>query len=162
MRKQQRLRFIVFMICCLALSIAVALYALRGNIALFRTPSDIALHAPAAGDVFKLGGMVKEGSLEKRGEDLSVAFTVTDFQNDIPVRYSGILPDLFREGQGVVATGALDAAGVFTATNLLAKHDEKYMPPEVARGLKRAQENAQGKEQKNGQENGRPADSAAP
>jgi cytochrome c-type biogenesis protein CcmE len=92
----------------------------------------------SSGHTFRLGGLVEKGSLKKRDDSLAVAFTVTDEVKEIPVEYSGILPDLFREGQGVVATGSLSDKGVFVATELLAKHDEKYMPPEVAKSLEKA------------------------
>ena len=142
-RKKQRLYFIVLVLAALAVAMALSLYALRGNISFFYTPSQVrefaARNAPevAAGRVFRLGGLVKAGSLQKRGDDLSVSFVVTDMKQDMTVTYRGILPDLFREGQGVVAKGALQG-GTFAATELLAKHDEKYMPPEVAKALKKA------------------------
>lgn len=144
MRKKERLYAILFVLGCLGLAVALSLYALKDNISFFRSPSDIVLlqkessKAVEAGHVFRLGGLVLDGSVKKNSDNTEITFIVTDLQNDITVRYNGILPDLFREGQGVVATGFLDTDGVFTATQLLAKHDENYMPPEVAKALKRA------------------------
>jgi cytochrome c-type biogenesis protein CcmE len=137
MKKQQRFRFILFIMACLSLSVGLALYALRDNMSLFFSPHEVKEKKIEAGRVFRLGGLVLQGSLEKRSDDLSVSFTVTDLKDEIRVEYKGILPDLFREGQGVVATGSMNAEGVFVATEMLAKHDEKYMPPEVAKALKK-------------------------
>lgn len=143
MRKKERLYFILFVLGCLGFALALSLYALKDNISYFHSPSDVhALQKENAraveiGHVFRLGGLVKEGSVEKSTSAALIAFTVTDLKQEITVSYKGILPDLFREGQGVVATGALDEKGVFVATQLLAKHDEKYMPPEVAKALKK-------------------------
>jgi cytochrome c-type biogenesis protein CcmE len=145
MRRKERLRFILFVLACLALSAALSLYALKDNISYFRSPSDLRLlqgenaAAAAPGHVFRLGGLVKEGSVRRDAEEVAVSFVVTDLKNDVAVVYRGILPDLFREGQGVIATGALDHKGVFIADKLLAKHDENYMPPEVAKALEHAQ-----------------------
>lgn len=141
-KNRQRLYFVLFILAALALSVGLALYALQDNLSYFLSPSKIAAlqaqQSPmiAPGHAFRLGGMVKDGSVRNRGDDLSIRFIVTDFEKEILVEYKGILPDLFREGQGVVARGALDDQDVFIATELLAKHDEKYMPPEVARALK--------------------------
>jgi cytochrome c-type biogenesis protein CcmE len=144
MAKRRRLVFVLFVMTCTGLAAALALYALRDNVAYFYTPGEVktfrardsAVTAP--GRVFRLGGLVEKGSLSGPDKALTVRFTVTDTTAELPVEYTGMLPDLFREGQGVVATGSLDAEGHFHATQLLAKHDEKYMPPEVAKGLKRA------------------------
>lgn len=144
MRKTRRLYFILFIMTCTGLAAALALYALRENVAFFYTPREVkafqaqgsALVAP--GHVFRLGGLVLKGSLTKPDKNLMIRFTVTDTVAEQAVEYTGILPDLFREGQGVVATGSLDGKGLFQATQMLAKHDEKYMPPEVAKGLKAA------------------------
>ena len=119
----------------LALAVGVALYAMRGSISFFYTPSQAeAAHVPP-GRAIQLGGLVKSGSVVKKA-DGEIDFVVADKQAASPVTYRGELPDLFREGQGVVANGAYDAAGVFVATQLLAKHDEKYMPPQLAAALK--------------------------
>lgn len=146
MKRKERLYIVVFVLASLALALGLSLYALKDNISYFRAPAEVhALQkqnarAVAVGHVFRLGGLVKPGSLEKSRNDMTVTFVVTDTKEDLTVRYTGILPDLFREGQGVVATGALDDEGVFIAAQLLAKHDENYMPPEVAKALKKAHE----------------------
>jgi cytochrome c-type biogenesis protein CcmE len=120
----------------LALAVGVSLYAMRGTISFFYTPSQAqAAHVPPGRDI-QLGGLVKSGSVVKKS-DGEIDFVVADKLAATPVTYRGELPDLFREGQGVVANGAYDAAGVFVATQLLAKHDEKYMPPQLAAALKK-------------------------
>lgn len=144
MRKRQRLVFVLVMLGCVTLAAVLAGYALRGQLSLFFTP--IEAHALRdAGDArvqpareFRLGGLVKEGSVGQRGPDLGLPFMVTDRTAEVAVLYKGMLPDLFREGQGVIVTGSWGADGVFRAHTLLAKHDENYMPPEVAKGLERA------------------------
>jgi cytochrome c-type biogenesis protein CcmE len=134
-RKQRRAVFIGLGVAILGLAVALVLFALRDTIVFFHTPSEVtAKHIPP-GRRIRLGGLVANGSL-KRGEGLTVGFAITDTAQTIPVTYTGILPDLFREGQGVVAEGKLDDAGRFLADSVLAKHDENYMPPEVAKALK--------------------------
>ena len=113
----------------------LVVFALRDTIVFFLTPKEVAEKQIPAGKRIRLGGLVADGSL-KRGDGTTVEFTITDTAKSIPVRYTGILPDLFREGQGVVAEGKLDAGGRFLADTVLAKHDETYMPPEVAKALK--------------------------
>jgi len=135
-RKQRRLTLIGCSLAVLALAAGLVLYALRDSIVFFSTPSMVAENHIAAGKRFRLGGMVERGSL-KRGDNLAITFEVSDGSAKLPVAYKGILPDLFREGQGVVAEGALDAAGVFKADTVLAKHDETYMPKDVADALKK-------------------------
>jgi cytochrome c-type biogenesis protein CcmE len=120
----------------LALAAALVLNAMRDSIVFFSTPAAVAEKHIPAGKRFRLGGLVKPGSLV-RGDHLAVRFLVADDRAALPVTYSGILPDLFREGQGVVAEGALDSSGVFRADTVLAKHDETYMPKEVADALKK-------------------------
>lgn len=138
-KSRQRFYFILFILACLFSAVGLALYALQDNVSFFYTPAEIyrARHetpaAVAAGRIIRLGGMVREKSLEKTGADMEVRFVVTDFEEEIPVVYTGILPDLFREGQGVVAKGAMTEEGVFEAVEILAKHDENYMPPELAK-----------------------------
>jgi cytochrome c-type biogenesis protein CcmE len=116
---------------------ALALSAFRQNVTFFFDPTQVAAGQVPAGERFRLGGMVTQGSLQRAPGSLEVRFIVTDFSHDVAVRYTGVLPDLFREGAGVVAHGRLRADGTFVADEVLAKHDEKYMPPEVARSLKR-------------------------
>jgi cytochrome c-type biogenesis protein CcmE len=117
---------------------ALVLSAFRSNLVFFFSPSEVyAKEAPAQKN-FRLGGIVEEGSVKKEGDGLTVRFAVTDLAQTIPVVYKGILPDLFREGKGVVAEGRLDAQGVFVANQVLAKHDENYMPPEAADAMKKA------------------------
>ncbi len=135
-RKQRRLVLIGSGVGVLALASALVLTALRDSVVFFNSPTDVVEKKVAPGARIRLGGLVKEGSL-KRGENLQVRFEVTDGNRAIPVAYTGILPDLFREGQGVVTEGALDPGGVFRASSVLAKHDENYMPKEVADALKR-------------------------
>jgi cytochrome c-type biogenesis protein CcmE len=135
-RKQRRLTLIGSGLGVLALAAALVLFALRDSIVFFNSPSDVVEKKIAAGTRIRLGGLVKPGSLQ-RGEELRVRFEVTDGKSAIPVVYQGILPDLFREGQGVIAEGALDVSGAFKADSVLAKHDERYMPKEVADALKK-------------------------
>jgi cytochrome c-type biogenesis protein CcmE len=134
-RKQRRAILIGTCLGVLALAVGLVLMALRDSIVFFYTPSEVAEKHLDTGQRFRLGGLVENGSL-KRGEGTTVSFVVTDKRATIPVTYTGVLPDLFREGQGVVAEGALTSEGVFHADSVLAKHDEKYMPPEVAKKLK--------------------------
>ena len=134
-RKQRRAILIGTCLGVLALAVGLVLMALRDSIVFFYTPSEVAEKHLDTGQRFRLGGLVENGSL-KRGEGTTVSFVVTDKRATMPVTYTGVLPDLFREGQGVVAEGALTSEGVFHADSVLAKHDEKYMPPEVAKKLK--------------------------
>lgn len=133
-RKQKRLAVIAGFGVILALSTTLVLVALRDQIVFFYSPSEIQANSVAAGRPIRLGGLVKEGSWHREGEANS--FIVTDGQNEITAIYTGILPDLFKEGQGVVAEGALTREGAFAASNVLAKHDENYMPKEVVEALK--------------------------
>lgn len=114
----------------------LALRAFQENVMFFFDPSQVASGDAPTGERFRLGGMVKPGTVDRRAGSLDMSFVVTDFQRDVPVRYSGVVPDLFRENQGVVAHGRLGSDGVFVADEILAKHDENYMPPEVARAIK--------------------------
>jgi len=135
-RKQRRLTMIGGALAILAIAAGLVLNALRDSIVFFSTPSMAAEKHIPAGKRFRLGGMVEQGSLV-RGDNLAVSFKVSDGGAALPVTYKGILPDLFREGQGVVAEGALDGSGVFKADTVLAKHDETYMPKDVADALKK-------------------------
>jgi cytochrome c-type biogenesis protein CcmE len=134
-RKQKRAALILAGVALLGIAAGLVLYALNDTIVFFYTPSELAeKHIPLR-KLFRLGGLVEKGSLRK-GEGLTVTFTVSDRIKSIPVSYTGQLPDLFREGQGVVAEGKLDASGKFIADTVLAKHDETYMPKDVADRLK--------------------------
>jgi cytochrome c-type biogenesis protein CcmE len=135
-RKQRRLALLGAGVGVLGAAVALVLGALKDSIVFFNSPSDIAQKHIAPGTRIRLGGLVAPGSLE-RGANLAIRFQVTDGNQAVPVAYQGILPDLFREGQGVVAEGALDPVGVFKADSVLAKHDETYMPKEVADALKK-------------------------
>jgi len=135
-RKQRRLALIGSCLAVLGVAVGLVLGALKDSIVFFNSPSDVVEKHILPGSRIRLGGLVKEGSV-LRGENLQVKFAVTDGKNTIQVAYQGLLPDLFREGQGVVTEGALDPAGMFKADNVLAKHDEKYMPKEVADALKK-------------------------
>jgi len=139
LKKQRRLAFAITLLLAGGGAAALAIYALQDNVLFFYSPSDIAAHPEKVpeGRAFRIGGLVQQGSV-KRDAGLAVHFVVTDGKNAVPVDYSGVLPDLFREGQGVVAMGTRGANGVFTAREVLAKHDEKYMPPEVVDALKRS------------------------
>ena len=134
-RKQQRLALVLSGLGALGIAAGLVLFALRDTIVFFYTPSEIAEKHIGSGQRIRLGGLVETGSLV-RGEGLTVKFVVTDKIKAMPVVYSGQLPDLFREGQGVVAEGRLDPAGTLVADTVLAKHDERYMPKEVADALK--------------------------
>ena len=138
-KKQRRLAFAITLLLAGGGAAALAVYALQDNILFFYSPSDIAAHPEKVpeGRAFRIGGLVEKGSV-KRDRGLEVHFVVTDGKNAVPVDYSGVLPDLFREGQGVVAMGTRSSNGVFLAREVLAKHDEKYMPPEVVDALKRS------------------------
>ena len=134
-RKQKRLSIILGGMGFLALAAGLTFYALGQRTSYFYMPADLATASVAPGQRFRLGGLVENGTVE-RGQGLDIAFSVTDRERSVKVRYTGILPDLFREGQGVVTEGTLGADGVFVADNVLAKHDETYMPREVAESLK--------------------------
>jgi cytochrome c-type biogenesis protein CcmE len=132
--KRRRLWLLVASLAVLGAAVSLVLYALSDNIVFFYSPTQVAEKHPGPERRFRLGGLVEQGSVRKNGQE--VRFTVTDLQKTVPVVYRGLLPDLFREGQGVIAEGTLGADGLFTAREVLAKHDENYMPPEVAKALK--------------------------
>ncbi|ODN70560.1 cytochrome c maturation protein CcmE [Methylobrevis pamukkalensis] len=134
-RKQRRLTLIGSAGVVLGAALGLVLYALSGEIALFKTPTEIVEAKAGFAERLRIGGLVEEGSVV-RSEAATVSFAVTDTVNAVPVTYVGLLPDLFREGQGVVVEGRLDGAGIFRADNVLAKHDERYMPKEVVDSLK--------------------------
>jgi cytochrome c-type biogenesis protein CcmE len=133
--RQKRMTLVASILVGVSLAAWLGMQAFRGNVMFFFDPSQIAAGEAPAGERFRLGGMVEKGSVERTAGTLDIRFLVTDFKHTVRVKYSGILPDLFREGQGVVAHGRLQD-GTFVADEILAKHDEKYMPPEVARSLK--------------------------
>ena len=135
--RQKRIALIVGGLASLALAAVLTLNALDSNIALYVTPSDVAAGKSPQGKAFRIGGLVKEGSVKR--QDMTVRFVVTDTVKDIPVAYTGILPDLFRDGKGTVVQGRLGHDGVFVATEVLAKHDENYMPPEAKHAIDQAQ-----------------------
>ncbi len=138
-RRRNRLLIIALLVAGLGTAVGLALYALKENINLFYSPTQVAKGDVPRGHTFRLGGLVEKGSVKRAEKGLTVHFVLTDGASSVPVDYEGILPDLFREGQGIVAQGRLDAAGRFEADQVLAKHDENYMPPEVADALKTAQ-----------------------
>jgi cytochrome c-type biogenesis protein CcmE len=134
-RKQRRGVLIGTCLVVLGAATGLVLYAMQDSIVFFYTPSEVTQMQIAPGQRFRLGGLVETGSVV-RGEGTNIRFVVTDKSKTLPVTYTGVLPDLFREGQGVVAEGTLASDGTFQANNVLAKHDENYMPPEVAKKLK--------------------------
>ncbi len=136
--RKRRLWMAAFIVAGVAIAAALALTAFQKNLLFFFSPSDVMAGEAPENQSFRLGGMVTAGSLKHLEDGLTVEFVVTDFGHAITVRYSGILPDLFREGQGVVAQGQIGSDGIFAADEVLAKHDENYMPPEVADALKRS------------------------
>ena len=145
-RKQRRLILIGTSVGVLAIAVGLVLSAMRSAIVFFQSPTDVVEHQLAPGTRIRIGGLVKPGSVE-RGDNLRIRFEVTDGKHDIPVRYQGIVPDLFREGQGVVAEGKLNPGGTFDADTVLAKHDERYMPKEVVEALKKSGRWQEGAEQ---------------
>lgn len=138
--RKQRLILIVLMLVGIGLAATFALKAFNENLMYFFSTTDVVEGKAPKDALFRLGGMVVKGSVERPGADLLVRFKLSDFSKEVTVEYSGILPDLFREGQGIVAKGRLDERGVFVAEEVLAKHDENYMPPEVAGSLKKPAE----------------------
>jgi cytochrome c-type biogenesis protein CcmE len=135
--RRKRLFVVLGILGGVAASVALAVMASRENIMFYYDPSQIAAGSAPVDKRFRVGGMVVKGSVTRKPGDLTVKFVLTDFAHQVPVEYTGVLPDLFREGQGIIAHGTLSADGAFVADEVLAKHDEKYMPPEVAASLKR-------------------------
>jgi cytochrome c-type biogenesis protein CcmE len=138
--RQRRLTLVIGVLAGVAIAGGLTLRALRENVMFFFDPSQVVSGQAPIGERFRLGGMVTKGSVRRTPGSLEVNFVVTDFRHNLPVRYTGVLPDLVREGQGVVAHGRIGGDGTFVADEVLAKHDEKYMPPEVARALKKEAE----------------------
>ncbi len=130
--RKKRLALIALMVTGVAIGVGFALKALNQNIMFFLTPSEVLAGNAPPDRLFRIGGMVVEGSVSRPGDGLTVHFDLTDNERQVTVRYAGILPDLFREGQGIIANGRLDERGEFVAEEVLAKHDENYMPPELA------------------------------
>ncbi|MCU1753408.1 cytochrome c maturation protein CcmE [Pseudomonas sp. FSL R10-1350] len=141
-QRKKRLIIILAILVGIGAAVALALSALQQNINLFYTPTQIANGEAPLDTRIRAGGMVENGSLKRSGDSLDVEFVVTDFNKGVTIQYRGILPDLFREGQGIVALGKLNAQGVVVADEVLAKHDEKYMPPEVTKALKESGQSA--------------------
>lgn len=137
-KRKQRLLLILLGVSAVGVAAALVLFALRQNVNFFFTPSEISSGVAPTEQVIRAGGMVREGSVEREDGTLKVYFNVTDYAADVSVMYDGILPDLFREGDGVVVIGKLDDRGLLTADTVLAKHDETYMPPEVTHALEQA------------------------
>lgn len=137
--RKKRLSIILFISAGLAIAIGLSLYALSNNIDLFFTPTQVANGEVEPGRRIRVGGMVKEESIQRTDESLDVRFIATDYNHDVTVQYSGILPDLFREGQGVVAEGSMSPEGHFVASRVLARHDENYMSNEVKSALDAAE-----------------------
>jgi cytochrome c-type biogenesis protein CcmE len=136
--RHKRLVAVVVGLAALGVSAALVLNAFRSNLVFFFSPTEIAENKAPLGRTFRLGGLVEKGSLKRAADGLTVRFVVTDTAKSIPVRYKGILPDLFKEGKGVVAQGQLGPDGVFSAAEVLAKHDENYMAPEAAEAVEKA------------------------
>ncbi|WP_417513882.1 cytochrome c maturation protein CcmE [Marinobacter sp.] len=139
--RKKRLTIVLFLLAGLSVAVALTTYALRQNINLFYDPTQISAGEAPMDVRIRAGGMVEEGSVVRDPDSLKVEFHVTDFNASVPIEYVGILPDLFAEGQGIVAMGRLNSEGRFVADQVLAKHDENYMPPEVADALEKASKN---------------------
>lgn len=142
-QRKQKLFIILFMVAGIGLAVALMLVALKENINLFYTPTQIAAGEAPLNRTIRAGGMVVEGSVKRAEDGLKVRFDVTDGKDIVTIEYEGILPDLFREGQGIVALGQINEGNVFVASEVLAKHDENYMPPEVADALEKAHSQGQ-------------------
>ena len=140
--RRKRLMLIALMVAGIAVGLGFALKSLDENIMFFFTPSEVAEGKAPQGRLFRMGGMVVDGSVSRPGDGLTVHFDLTDNNQNVTVQYTGILPDLFREGQGIIANGKLSEDGAFVAQEVLAKHDENYMPPEVAEAMQKAKEDS--------------------
>jgi cytochrome c-type biogenesis protein CcmE len=136
--RHKKLTIIIASVAALGLSATLVLDAFQSNLVFFFSPTQVAANEAPQGKSFRIGGLVEEGSVKRQSDGVTVSFVVTDTAKVIPVLYTGILPDLFKEGKGVVAQGKLSADGVFRADEVLAKHDENYMPPEAAQALEQA------------------------
>ena len=138
--RKKRLFFIIFLIAGVTVAAGFAMYAFNQNLMFYFSPTDIKQGKAPVNKIFRMGGMVVEGTFKKEPKSLKVHFDLTDYEKTVSVEYEGILPDLFREGQGIISRGKLNEQGVFIAEEVLAKHDENYMPPEVAESLKKAKD----------------------
>ena len=143
--RKKRLFFIVFLITGVTLAAGFAMYAFNQNLMFYFSPSDVKQGKAPVDKLFRMGGMVVDGTFKKEPKSLLVHFDITDFEKTVSVEYEGILPDLFREGQGIISRGKLNTKGVFVAEEVLAKHDENYMPPEVAESLEKAKKSLEKK-----------------
>ena len=143
--RKKRLFFIVFLVAGVTLAAGFAMYAFNQNLMFYFSPSDVKQGKAPVDKLFRMGGMVVEGTFKKEPKSLKVHFDLTDYGKTVSVEYEGILPDLFREGQGIISRGKLNTKGVFVAEEVLAKHDENYMPPEVAESLKKKKEQLENK-----------------
>jgi len=139
--RHRRFAWIAAGLAAIGIAIALVLSAFQSNLVFFFSPTQVAAHEAPQGRAFRIGGLVEAGSLVRETDSLTVRFRVTDTARTIPVVYTGLLPDLFKEGKGVVAQGTLGPDGTFRATEVLAKHDENYMPPEAKAALEQAQRN---------------------
>lgn len=140
--RKKRLALIGLMLAGIAVGLTFALKALDENIMFFFTPSEVAEGKAPKNKLFRMGGMVVDGSVSRPGDGLTAQFDLSDNDNQVTVQYTGILPDLFREGQGIIANGEVGDNGIFVAQEVLAKHDENYMPPEIAEAMKKTHESA--------------------
>ena len=136
--RKKRLFFIIFLVSGIAIAAGFALYAFNQNLMFYFSPAEVKQGKAPVDKIFRMGGMVVKGSFVKEPKSLKVHFDLTDYDKTVSVEYTGLLPDLFREGQGIISRGKLNSEGVFVAEEVLAKHDENYMPPEVAESLKKS------------------------
>jgi len=141
-RQKKRLAIVIVLVIGVAVTVGLGLRAFQRNLLYYFTPTQVAAGDAHVGQMFRMGGLVENGSVKRTAGSMTVHFTLTDMTDSIPVVYTGILPDLFREGQGIVVHGKLDKKGLFVADQVLAKHDSKYMPPEVAAAIKKAKARA--------------------
>lgn len=141
--RQKRLTWIVLGVALVAAAVGLVLFALKNNVSLYFTPTQVFNKEAPQGRNFRIGGLVEEGSVKRQADGLTVHFSITDTAQKMPVVYKGILPDLFKEGKGVVAQGKIEADGVFHAEEVLAKHDENYMPPEAIDAINKAQQSSE-------------------
>ncbi|GFO74830.1 cytochrome c-type biogenesis protein CcmE [Bathymodiolus platifrons methanotrophic gill symbiont] len=139
-KRKKRLTIILGLVFGTALIVGLVMFSLSENINLFYSTSQIANGEASVGTRIRAGGMVVDGSVKRSTDSLKVQFALTDYEQQVTVEFTGILPDLFREGQGIIAQGKMDANGIFQADEVLAKHDENYMPPEIAESMKKKQE----------------------